>query len=111
MHTQNESPPLGGMRVVDFGHCYGGMLLADQGAEVIKVDRPAKAGTKSPADSVFNRGKKRLELDLKTAIGWENSLQRIYRASDGWIYLVGLDRDGSKLQTIPELAGVAASRR
>ena len=37
-------PPLAGYRVIDFGHYLAGplagMLLADQGAEVIKVDRP-----------------------------------------------------------------------
>ena len=39
-------PPLTGIRVVDFGHYIAGplvgMLLADQGADVIKVDRPGK---------------------------------------------------------------------
>jgi crotonobetainyl-CoA:carnitine CoA-transferase CaiB-like acyl-CoA transferase len=33
-----------------------GMLLADQGAEVIKVDRPGPPDYDSPADAVFDRG-------------------------------------------------------
>ncbi|MEM7538157.1 MAG: CoA transferase, partial [Chloroflexota bacterium] len=44
-------------------------LLADQGAEVIKVDAPGSAERNTPATSVYNRGKKQLELDLKQADG------------------------------------------
>ena len=40
--TLEIQPPLTGIRVVDFGHYIAGplvgMLLADQGAEVIKID-------------------------------------------------------------------------
>lgn len=65
--------PLKGIRVVDFGHYIAGpltgMLLADQGAEVIKIDRPGKPDYNTPANSVFNRGKQKLELDLKTPEG------------------------------------------
>ena len=43
------------------------MLLADQGAEVIKVDRPGKPDYDTPANGVFNRGKQRIALDLKNA--------------------------------------------
>ncbi|MEM7033380.1 MAG: CoA transferase [Chloroflexota bacterium] len=65
----NKQAPLAGIRVIDFGHYIAGplagMLLADQGADVIKIDRPGKPDYDHPADAVFNRGKKRLTLDLK----------------------------------------------
>ena len=69
------APPLAGVRVVDFGHYMAGplagMLLADQGAQVIKVDRPGtrSAAVGDPADAMYNRGKTRLELDLKSEAG------------------------------------------
>ena len=68
---RDKQAPLTGIRVVDFGHYIAGpltgMLLADQGAEVIKVDRPGTPDYDTPANGVFNRGKQRITLDLKTA--------------------------------------------
>ena len=68
---RDKQAPLTGIRVVDFGHYIAGpltgMLLADQGAEVIKVDRPGKPDYDTPANGVFNRGKQRITLDLKDA--------------------------------------------
>ena len=68
---RDRQAPLTGIRVVDFGHYIAGpltgMLLADQGAEVIKVDRPGKPDYDTPANGVFNRGKQRITLDLKDA--------------------------------------------
>ena len=68
---RDKQAPLTGIRVVDFGHYIAGpltgMLLADQGAEVIKVDRPGKPDYDTPANGVFNRGKQRVTLDLKNA--------------------------------------------
>ena len=68
---RDKQAPLAGIRVVDFGHYIAGpltgMLLADQGAEVIKVDRPGKPDYDTPANGVFNRGKQRITLDLKDA--------------------------------------------
>ena len=69
--SKDNQAPLAGIRVIDFGHYIAGpltgMLLADQGAEVIKIDRPGKPAYDAPAAAVFNRGKKRLALDLKQA--------------------------------------------
>ena len=66
---RDKQAPLTGIRVIDFGHYIAGplagMLLADQGAEVIKVDRPGKPDYDTPANGVFNRGKQRIALDLK----------------------------------------------
>lgn len=68
---RDTQAPLTGVRVVDFGHYIAGplagMLLADQGAEVIKVDRPGRPDYDTPANGVFNRGKQCVTLDLKDA--------------------------------------------
>jgi crotonobetainyl-CoA:carnitine CoA-transferase CaiB-like acyl-CoA transferase len=62
--------PLTGVRVVDFGQYVAGpavaMMLADQGAEVIRVDPPGGPMWDSPANAVLNRGKLSIVLDLKT---------------------------------------------
>jgi crotonobetainyl-CoA:carnitine CoA-transferase CaiB-like acyl-CoA transferase len=60
--------PLEGIRVVDFGHHVAGplvaVMLADQGADVVHVDRPGAPGADEPADAFYNRGKRRITLDL-----------------------------------------------
>ena len=60
---------LDGIKVVDFGQYIAGpltgMLLADQGAEVIRVDPPGGPLWETPANGVWNRGKRRVTLDLK----------------------------------------------
>ena len=43
------------------------MLLADQGADVIRVDPPGGPRWKTPANSTWNRGKRSITLDLKRA--------------------------------------------
>jgi len=62
---------LSGIRVIDFGQYIAGpvtgMLLADQGAEVIKVDPPGGPVYKTPANATWNRGKKSICLDLKNS--------------------------------------------
>lgn len=60
--------PLAGLRVVDFGHYVAGplagVLLADQGADVVRVDRPGAPDATPPADAFLSRGKRRITLDL-----------------------------------------------
>ena len=62
---------LDGIRVIDFGQYIAGplvgMLLADQGADVIKVDPPGGPRWKTPANATWNRGKRSIVLDLKEA--------------------------------------------
>ena len=62
---------LDGIRVIDFGQYIAGplvgMLLADQGADVIKVDPPGGPSWKTPANATWNRGKRSIVLDLKQA--------------------------------------------
>ena len=65
------SGALAGIRVIDFGQYIAGplvgMLLADQGADVIKVDPPGGPRWKTPANATWNRGKRSIVLDLKRA--------------------------------------------
>jgi crotonobetainyl-CoA:carnitine CoA-transferase CaiB-like acyl-CoA transferase len=62
--------PLSGIRVIDFGQYLAGpgtaMILADQGAEVIRVERPGGPSMPGPVNAVLNRGKRSIVLNLKT---------------------------------------------
>ncbi|TDV55996.1 CaiB/BaiF CoA transferase family protein [Actinophytocola oryzae] len=67
--------PLAGCQVVELGGIgpgpFAGMFLADLGADVIRVDRPADRDDQArggPAD-VLNRGKRSVVLDLKEPAG------------------------------------------
>jgi alpha-methylacyl-CoA racemase len=63
--------PLAGLKVIELGgigpSAFGGMILADLGAEVIRVDRPgAGSGALIPPElDLLNRGKRSIVLDLK----------------------------------------------
>src|SRR5262245_18028255 len=65
------SGALDGIRVIDFGQYIAGplaaVMLADQGADVIHVDPPGGPRWTSPADAFYQRGKRRISLDLKTS--------------------------------------------
>jgi crotonobetainyl-CoA:carnitine CoA-transferase CaiB-like acyl-CoA transferase len=85
--------PLHGVRILDLTHMlsgpYGGMILADLGAETIKVEPPKGEGTrallaKDPENSLegmgayfitLNRNKKSVCIDLKS----DDGLQLFYR--------------------------------
>ncbi|MBG6120000.1 crotonobetainyl-CoA:carnitine CoA-transferase CaiB-like acyl-CoA transferase [Sphingobium sp. JAI105] len=60
---------LDGLRVIDFGQYIAGplaaMLLADQGADVIRIDPPGGPRWDMPANAIWNRGKRAISLDLK----------------------------------------------
>jgi crotonobetainyl-CoA:carnitine CoA-transferase CaiB-like acyl-CoA transferase len=82
--------PLEGVRVVEFAHMVMGptcgLVLADLGAEVIKVEPLAGDNTRRLMGSgagfypIFNRNKRSLALDLKRAEGREIALRLIDRA-------------------------------
>jgi crotonobetainyl-CoA:carnitine CoA-transferase CaiB-like acyl-CoA transferase len=61
---------LSGLRVLDFGQYVAGpllaLMLADQGAEVIRIDPPGGPRWRGDGDAVLQRGKRRLTLDLKS---------------------------------------------
>jgi len=64
---------LEGVRVLDFAQGYGAivaMLLADEGADVVKVEPPGGERFRGrPAFLQWNRGKRGIELDLRTDEG------------------------------------------
>ena len=69
--NSGTSAPLAGLRVVDFGQYIAGpavaMLLADQGARVLRVDPPEGPRWDQPANAILNRGKASIALNLKLA--------------------------------------------
>ncbi len=79
MTTKPTGLPLDGMRVIEFTHMVMGptcgMILADLGAEVIKIEPPGGDKTrKLPGLGIgffrsFNRNKKSVVLDIKTPEG------------------------------------------
>ena len=76
---------LAGIRVVDFGQYVAGpmaaMLLADQGAEVIRIDPPGGPRFATPANATWNRGKRSIVLDLGDAVD-RASAQRLVGSAD-----------------------------
>jgi crotonobetainyl-CoA:carnitine CoA-transferase CaiB-like acyl-CoA transferase len=78
------SGPLNGTTIIEFAGLgpapYCGMLLADLGADVIRVDRPGGGGLASAPDQVLQRGKRSIVLDLKSADGLDVALRLCDRA-------------------------------
>jgi crotonobetainyl-CoA:carnitine CoA-transferase CaiB-like acyl-CoA transferase len=85
---------LAGLRVIDVTQVMAGpfcsMLLADLGADVIKIEPPAGdttrqmpggIGNDTPAYNAVNRGKRSVVLDLKQAEG-RDALVRLARSAD-----------------------------
>ncbi|MCX6022323.1 MAG: CoA transferase, partial [Chloroflexi bacterium] len=75
---------LNGRRVLDFGQYIAGpaaaMLLADQGADVLRIDPPGGPRWATPANATWNRGKRRLTLDLKSEEGRTAALDLAHSA-------------------------------
>lgn len=88
MTAQNDMLPLAGVKVVELSHLVAaphcGMLMADEGAEVIKVEPPQGELSRSREPTrklgphrvsghfgACNRGKRSIALDLKTDGGRE----------------------------------------
>jgi alpha-methylacyl-CoA racemase len=75
--------PLHGIRVVELAGLgaapFGAMLLADLGAEVIRVDRSEEVGAPG-VDAVLRRGRRSVAVDLKHPAGAEVVLRLVERA-------------------------------
>ncbi len=83
--------PLSHLTVVEFAGLgpgpFAGMLLADHGARVIRIDRPAKPGKGGGMDAltarnadVLSRGRESIGLDLKNPANREVALRLVERA-------------------------------
>lgn len=113
-----RSGPLAGMRVIELAHIMAGpvcgLMLADMGAEVIKVEKmdgddtrrtvpPALEG-ESAAYMMMNRGKRGISLDLKDPDGIA-VLRRLLKGADALIenYRGGtMERLGIGYETLRE---------
>ncbi|NUZ04612.1 CaiB/BaiF CoA transferase family protein [Piscinibacter koreensis] len=87
------SGPLSGIRVLELSTMItaplAGMMLADWGADVVKVENPDggdpfrsfRGGTYSPHFCAYNRNKRSVALDLRAAAG-RAAFERLVRESD-----------------------------
>lgn len=86
MNQTAPKPPLAGVRIVEFAGIgpgpFAGMMLADMGAEVIRIDR---AGTKTdPTLDFLARGRRSIMLDLKNPEAIEVA-KALLQTADGLI--------------------------
>jgi crotonobetainyl-CoA:carnitine CoA-transferase CaiB-like acyl-CoA transferase len=94
MHATDRRRALEGIRVLDVTQVmagpFCGMILADLGADVVKVEPPAgdstrlmpgAVGADSPSFNAVNRGKRSVVLDLKTREG-HAAFERLVRSTD-----------------------------
>lgn len=94
--TSNRKGPLAGLRVVELAHVMagpvGGLLLADLGADVIKVEKlpggddtrrttPPEINGESASFMILNRNKRGIAVNLKTAQG-VRVVRRLLAAAD-----------------------------
>src|ERR1700681_2425847 len=120
VNGQKVKGPLAGLKVIDLSHVMAGpacsMLLADMGADVIKVEKlpggedarrmvpPAISG-ESAAFLIMNRNKRGIALDLKTDPG-RKVLSRLLQNADVLIenYRRGtMEKMGFAYETLREL--------
>ena len=76
--------PLQGVKVVELQGIgpgpFCGMMLADMGAEIIRVDRAGAVGTQANANDILARGRKSIAVDLKHPEGVETVLRLVENA-------------------------------
>ena len=79
-----KNAPLAGIRILEFAGLgpapYGGMLLADLGADVLLIERPGPAELFGVPHPPVDRGKRSLVLDLKQASSVDLCLAAVEKA-------------------------------
>ncbi len=129
MTEPTRAPPLAGIRIIDLTRILAGpyctMVLADLGADVIKVERPGTGddarhigpfiGGKSAYFMSLNRGKQSIALDLKNAADRDTFLALLKTADvlvenfrPGTMTKLGLGYD-DLAETFPRLIYAAVS--
>ncbi|MDQ2891513.1 MAG: CoA transferase [Pseudomonadota bacterium] len=82
------NPPLHGIRIIEFAGIgpgpFCGMMLADHGAEVIRIDRAKAGGLTIDSHDPLLRNRKSIAIDLKTPEGIA-AIRRIVATADGLI--------------------------
>lgn len=85
--TDERSGPLRGTRILEIAGRgpgpFAGMLLADMGAEILRIDRPDPPERPQASDhrlELYNRGRRSVVVDLKHERGTEVVLRLVERA-------------------------------
>lgn len=86
--NENTTLPLSGLRVIEFGQFIAvpaaAQVLADLGADVIKIEAPAgdparhsgwQTDSAGPMFTAYNRGKRSVVLDLRSELGRDHALK------------------------------------
>jgi alpha-methylacyl-CoA racemase len=83
--TPSREGPLAGVRVIELAGIGPGplaaMVLADLGADVVRIDRPTGTAHTRPDSDILNRSRPNLGVDLKTPSGVA-LVQRLIDAAD-----------------------------
>ncbi|MFF1595321.1 CoA transferase, partial [Streptomyces sp. NPDC058286] len=83
-HDTRNTGPLSGLRVVEIAGIgpspFAAMLLADLGADVLRVDRKGAERIVPARYDLLNRNRRNIALDLKHPRGLETALQLAERA-------------------------------
>ena len=82
-------PPLEGLKVLEFAGLapgpFAGLLLADAGASVIRVDRPSS----SPSPDQLTRRKASVAIDLRGFLGLDEQVRAGFQSIDLRVRLTG----------------------
>ncbi len=76
--------PLAGVVIVEFDAIgpvpFAAMMLGDMGAEIVRIVRPGRAHSASADGPALGRGRRTVELDLKTEAGRDEALALVANA-------------------------------
>jgi crotonobetainyl-CoA:carnitine CoA-transferase CaiB-like acyl-CoA transferase len=108
--------PLHGLRIVEIAGIGPGpfcaMLLADMGAEVLRIERPAKVSSGDARFDLLSRGRRCIAIDLKQPDGVATVLRLVEKA-DGLLegFRPGvMERLGARARRLPRAQSPARLR-